>query len=40
MLEVIYDPHFKFNVHVKSLVTRALPRIKILKALAGTNWGQ
>ena len=34
--------HFKFNAqaHVKSLVTRALPRINILKALIGTNWGQ
>ena len=34
-----FDPHFKFNAHVKSLVTRALPRINILNALAGTNLG-
>ena len=27
-------------MHVKSLVTRALPHINILKALTGTNWGQ
>ena len=33
-------PHFKFNTHVKSLVTRALPHINILKVLTGTNWGQ
>ena len=29
ILEVTFDPHFKFNSHVKSI-----------KALAGTNWGQ
>ena len=40
ILGVTFDPHFKFNAHVKSLVTRALPRINILKALTGTNWGQ
>ena len=38
ILGVTFDPHFKFND--KSLVTRALSRINILKALAGTNWGQ
>ena len=37
---VTLDPHFKFNAHVKSLVTRSLLRINILKLLAGTNWGQ
>ena len=40
ILGVTFDPHFKFNAHFKSLVTRALPRINILKALTGTNWGQ
>jgi len=40
ILGVPFDPYFKFNAHVKSLVTRALPRINILKALTGTNWGQ
>ena len=40
ILGVTFDHHFKFNAHVKSLVTRALPRINILRALTGTNWGQ
>ena len=35
-----FNFHFKFNAYVKSLVTRALPRINILKALTGTNWDQ
>ena len=39
-LGVSFDSHFKFNAHVKSLVTRALPVINILKASTGTNWGQ
>ena len=34
------DPHFKFNAHVKPTVTRASPRIEMLKALAGTKWGK
>ena len=41
ILGVTFDPHFKFNAHVKSLVTRALHRINILKTLlTGTNWSQ
>ena len=40
ILGVTFYPHFKFNTHVKSLVTRVLPRINILQALIGTNWGQ
>ena len=41
ILEVTFDPHFKFNAHVKSIVTRASSRINILRTLAGTtNWGQ
>jgi len=40
ILEVTFDPHFKFNAHVKYTVTRASPRINILMAAAGTNWGQ
>ena len=40
ILGMTFDPHIKFNAHVKSLVTRALPRINILKALIGINWGQ
>ena len=35
-----FDSYLKFNVHVKSIVTRASPRIIIFKALAGTNWRQ
>ena len=33
----VESEHFKFNAHVKSLVTRALPRTNILKAVTGTN---
>ena len=40
ILGVTFDPHFKFNAHVKSIFTRASPRINILKGLAGTNWVQ
>ena len=40
ILGVTFDPHFKFNGNVKSLVTRALRRINILKGLTGTNWSQ
>ena len=35
-----FDHHFKFDAHVKSIVTQASPRITILMVLAGTNWGQ
>ena len=28
------------SMHVKSIVKRVSPRINILKAIAGTNWGQ
>ena len=37
---VTFYPHFKLWAHVKSIVTRVSPRINILKAFAGTNWGQ
>ena len=40
ILGVTFDPHFKFNAHVRSLITRVLPRINILKVHTGTNWGQ
>ena len=40
ILGVTFDPRFKFNAHVKFIVFWALPCINILKALAGTNWGQ
>ena len=29
---MIFDPQFKFNAHVKSLVIQAVPHINILKA--------
>ena len=34
------DPYFKFNAHVKSIVTRASPSINIRQAFVATNWGQ
>ena len=40
LLGVTLDPHLTFSQHISSLITRAAPRINILKALAGTNWGQ
>ena len=40
ILGVTFDTNLKFYAHVKSIVTRALPRIIMLKALDGTNWGQ
>ena len=40
ILGVTLDPHFTFAPHITSLVTRASPRLNILKALAGTTWGQ
>ena len=35
-----FNPHFNFNVHVKSSVTPALLRINILKTPTETKWGQ
>ena len=40
ILRATFNPHLKSNVHVKSLVTQALPHINILKALTGTISGQ
>ena len=40
ILRVTFDLGFKFNAHVKSIITRASQRVNILKALAGTNWDQ
>ena len=37
IIGVTFDPHFKFNTHVQFIVSRASPRINILKALAGTT---
>ena len=40
ILGVIFDPHFTFTPHITSLIKRATPRLNIIRALAGTNWGQ
>ena len=40
ILGVTFDPNFKFNAHIKSIVTWASPRINIAKALAGISWCQ
>ena len=40
ILGVTLDPHFTFAPHISSLISRASPRLNILKALAGTTWGQ
>ena len=40
ILGVTFDPHFTFRNHVQSIATKAIDRLKILKALAGTDWGQ
>ena len=40
ILGVVFDTHFTFSPHIKSIIHRASPRLNILRALAGTNWGQ
>ena len=40
ILGVTFDPHFTFSPHITSIINKASPRINILKALAGTTWGQ
>ena len=40
ILGVVFDPLLTFGKHADSLYTRAGPRMNILKALAGTTWGQ
>ena len=40
VLGVTLDPHFTFSPHIKNIARRAAPRINILKALAGSTWGQ
>ena len=39
LLGVTLDPHFTFGPHVKQLVDTMSGRHKVLKALAGTDWG-
>ena len=40
ILGVTFDPHFNFSKHVSSLISRITPRLNIIRALAGTSWGQ
>ena len=40
ILGVIFDTLFTFSPHIDHLISRALPRLNILRALAGTGWGQ
>merc|ERR1712074_532192 len=37
---VTFDTHFTFSPHITNLADRAQNRIRILKALAGSTWGQ
>ena len=40
LLGVTFDTQFTFSPHIQSIVERASDRLKILKALSGTTWGQ
>ena len=40
ILGVVFDPHLTFNSHIKYLTERAASRLRVLKALTGTTWGQ
>ena len=40
ILGVTFDPHLTFTQHVQTTREQASERLKILKALAGTSWGQ
>ena len=40
ILGVTFDPHLTFSSHISSIISRATPRLNILRALAGTTWGQ
>ena len=40
ILGVHFDPHLRFSYHVQKQCTKASSRLRILEALAGTNWGQ
>ena len=35
-----FDPTLTFSAHVENVARRAKQRLSILKALAGTTWGQ
>ena len=40
LLGIIFDTMHTFGAHAKSTVTKAKKKFNILKALAGTSWGQ
>ena len=40
LLGVTFDTHLSSNPHIQSILERALARLKVLKALLGTKWGQ
>ena len=40
ILGVTFDPMNTFSPHISSIAARASSRLQILKALAGTSWGQ
>ena len=40
ILGVIFDPLFTFSPHTREVAKACTDRLKILKALAGTSWGQ
>ena len=40
ILSVTLDTHFTFSPHAREVAKSCTQRLKVLKALAGTNWGQ
>ena len=40
ILGVVFDTHFNFGKQVEYVAERAASRLRILKALSGTGWGQ
>ena len=39
ILGVTLDPHYTFGPHVKTIANKVAAHLKVLNALAGTNWG-
>ena len=40
ILGVVLDPLFTFSPHSRAIAKAATQRLKIMKALSGTSWGQ
>ena len=40
ILGVTFDTHLTFSPHINSIADRAASRLRILKSLAGSSWGQ